>query len=210
MLYLIIALTVLISIKGFKDLSFFNKYKFNISSIKNGEKYRMFSSAFLHVDFNHLFFNLFTLLVFSNQILNELGGLYYIIIYIVSLYFGNYYTYKQYKNNGFYSAVGASGAVSGIVYSAILLFPEMKLVFIFFPIPLPSYIFGIGYLLYSLFGMKKQLGNIGHAAHFGGAVAGLIGILILKPELLFKETTLVILLILPVIVYGVLKKKGVL
>lgn len=206
MLYLIIALTVLISIKGFKDLSFFNKYKFNISSVKNGEKYRMFSSAFLHVDFNHLFFNLFTLLVFSNQILNELGGLYYIIIYIVSLYFGNYYTYKQYKNNGFYSAVGASGAVSGIVYSAILLFPEMKLVFILFPIPLPSYIFGIGYILYSIYGMKKLNDNIGHSAHLGGAISGIIITILIKPSILISQTWLIFLLILPFIIERFIKK----
>lgn len=206
MLYLIIALTVLISIKGFKDHSFFNKYKFNISSVKNGEKYRMFSSAFLHVDFNHLFFNLFTLLVFSNQILNELGGLYYIIIYIVSLYFGNYYTYKQYKNNGFYSAVGASGAVSGIVYSAILLFPEMKLVFIFFPIPLPSYIFGIGYILYSIYGMKKLNDNIGHSAHLGGAISGIIITIIIKPSIIVSQTWLILLLILPFIIERFIKK----
>jgi membrane associated rhomboid family serine protease len=206
MLYLIIALTVLISIKGFKDLSFFNKYKFNISSVKNGEKYRMFSSAFLHVDFNHLFFNLFTLFVFSNQILNELGGLYYIIIYTVSLYFGNYYTYKQYKNNGFYSAVGASGAVSGIVYSAILLFPEMKLVFIFFPIPLPSYIFGIGYILYSIYGMKKLNDNIGHSAHLGGAISGIIITILIKPSILISQTWLIFLLILPFIIERFIKK----
>ena len=206
MLYLIIALTVLISIKGFKDLSFFNKYKFNISSIKNGDKYRMFSSAFLHVDFNHLFFNLFTLLVFSNQILNELGGLYYIIIYIVSLYFGNYYTYKQYKNNGFYSAVGASGAVSGIVYSAILLFPEMKLVFIFLPIPLPSYIIGVGYIIYSIYGMKKNNDNIGHSAHLGGAIAGMLFTIIIEPSILIEQTWLVILLISPFILLKYLKK----
>ena len=206
MLYLIIALTVLISIKGFKDLSFFNKYKFNISSVKNGEKYRMFSSAFLHVDFNHLFFNLFTLLVFSNQILNELGGLYYIIIYIVSLYFGNYYTYKQYKNNGFYSAVGASGAVSGIVYSAILLFPEMKLVFILFRIPLPSYIFGIGYILYSIYGMKKLDDNIGHSAHLGGAISGIIITILIKPSIIVSQTWLIFLLILPFIIERFIKK----
>ena len=206
MLYLIIALTVLISIKGFKDLSFFNKYKFNISSVKNGEKYRMFSSAFLHVDFNHLFFNLFTLLVFSNQILNELGGIYYIIIYIVSLYFGNYYTYKQYKNNAFYSAVGASGAVSGIVYSAILLFPEMKLVFIFFPIPLPSYIFGIGYILYSIYGMKKLNDNIGHSAHLGGAISGIIITILIKPSIIVSQTWLIFLLTLPFIIERFIKK----
>jgi len=206
MLYLIIALTVLISIKGFKDLSFFNKYKFNINSVRNGENYRMFSSAFLHVDYNHLFFNLFTLLVFSNQILKELGGLYYLIIYLVSLYFGNYYTLKQYKNERFYSAVGASGAVSGIVYSAILLYPEMKLVFILFPIPLPSYIFGIGYILYSIYGMKKLNDNIGHSAHLGGAISGIIITILIKPNIILNQTWLIFLLISPLIIERFIKK----
>mgnify|MGYP003731647329 CR=1 FL=1 len=84
----------------------------------------MWSSAFLHADYSHLFFNLFTLWVFSGAILMKLGGLYYLIIYLLSLYFGNLFTLKQHKNQILYSAVGASGAVTGIVYSSILLFPE--------------------------------------------------------------------------------------
>ncbi len=150
MLFLIIIITCLFSIKGFKDLTFFNKYKFQIQSINKGDKYRMWSSAFLHADYSHLFFNLFTLWVFSGAILMKLGGLYYLIIYLLSLYFGNLFTLKQHKNQVLYSAVGASGAVTGIVYSSILLFPEMKLALIFFPIPLPSYVFGLCYILYSI------------------------------------------------------------
>jgi len=197
MLFIIIITTLIISIRGFKNLSFFNKYKFNVGSIMKGDNYRMFSSGFLHVDYNHLFFNLFTLFVFSSSILNQLGEIYYLGIYIVSLYFGNYYTLKHYKNQNFYSAVGASGAVSGIVYSSILLFPEMKLVFIFFPIPLPSYVFGIGYILYSIYGMKKDNDNIGHTAHLGGAIAGTFTTILIEPSIIVNQTWLVVLLIFP-------------
>ena len=73
----------------------------------------MWSSAFLHADYSHLFFNLFTLWVFSGAILMKLGEFYYIIIYFLSLYFGNLFTLKQHKNQVLYSAVGASGAVTG-------------------------------------------------------------------------------------------------
>ena len=201
---------VLFSYYGFKNPLFFDRYKFYVDRISKGEKIRFWTSGFLHVDTTHLVFNMFTLYIFGKVALLQLGGVLFVGIYLFSLLVGNYFTYHNHKSEPYYTAVGASGAVSGIVYASILLFPEMKLALLIFPVPLPGYIFGIGYLLYSLFGMKKQLGNIGHAAHFGGAVAGFIGILILKPELLLKETTLVILLILPVIVYGVLKKKGVL
>lgn len=197
MLFIIIAAILIISIRGFKNISFFNKYKFNIRSINNGDKYRMFTSGFLHVDYNHLFFNLFTLFVFSTSILNQLGEIYYLAIYVASLYFGNYYTLKHYKNQNFYSAVGASGAVSGIVYSSILLFPEMKLVFIFFPIPLPSYIFGVGYILYSIYGMKKDNDNIGHTAHLGGAISGTLITILIEPSIIVNQTWLVVLLISP-------------
>ena len=206
----LILANVLFSYYGFKNPLFFDQYKFYVDRISKGEKLRFWTSGFLHVDTTHLVFNMFTLYIFGKVALMQLGGFLFVGLYLFSLLVGNYFTYQSHKSEPYYTAVGASGAVSGIVYASILIFPEMKLALLIFPIPLPGYIFGIGYLLYSLFGMKKQLGNIGHAAHFGGAVAGLMGILIVKPELLFKETTLVILLLLPVIVYGVLKKRGVL
>lgn len=206
MLLGIILITFFFSLKGFNDSQFFDKYKFNVKSITDGDKYRMFSSAFLHVDFNHLFFNLFTLFVFSSSIITKLGDFYYLAIYILSLHFGNYYTLQLYKKNPYYSAVGASGAVTGIVYSSILLFPEMKLVFIFLPIPLPSYIIGVGYIIYSIYGMKKNNDNIGHSAHLGGAIAGMLFTIIIEPSILIEQTWLVILLISPFILLKYLKK----
>ena len=204
----LILVNVFFSYSGFKNTSFFNRYKFYVDRISKGETIRLWSSGFLHVDTTHLFFNMFTLYVFGKVVLMQLGAPLFIGLYLFSLFIGNYFTYHNHKRESQYTAVGASGAVSGIVYASILLFPEMKLALIILPIPLPGYVFGIGYLLYSLFGMKKQLGNIGHAAHFGGAVAGLLGVLILQPELLFRETLLVVVLLVPVIAYAILKKRG--
>jgi len=112
------------------------------------------------------------------------------------------------KNEPYYSAVGASGAVTGILYAAILLQPDMRLGLMFIPIPVPAYIVGIGYLLYSIIGMKKRLGNIGHTAHFGGAIGGYITTLLFMPNLLVTDTIMVILLAVPIIILFVMAKLG--
>ena len=152
----IIAANVIISLKGFSDFNFFEKYKFNIGGINRGEKIRMFSSGFLHVDMTHLFFNMFTLYFFADVVISRMGSINFLVIYLGSLLLGSLLSYYFHKKEFHYTAVGASGAVTGILYSAILLDPEMKLMFIFVPIPIPAYIFGIGYLLYSIYGMKNH------------------------------------------------------
>ena len=199
--------TALISFKGFKNQYFFNKYKFEISSILRGDKIRMFSSGFLHVDKNHLFLNLFTLFIFSGQVIAQVGSLNYLIIYIISLYVGNYFTLQFHNKEPYYSAVGASGAVTGIVYSSIILFPEMKLIMLFLPIPLPAYVFGICYLLYSIYGMNKNLGNIGHTAHFGGAIAGLLVTILIKPQIIYENLWVIILMMFPLLFFIINSKK---
>ncbi len=204
---IIILVTVFISLKGFKDQYFFNKYKFEISSIKKGEKIRMLSAGFLHVDYNHLFLNLFTLYVFSSQVIGGVGSVNYLIIYIVSLYIGNYFALKFHEKEPFYTAVGASGAVTGIVYSSIILYPEMKLMLIFLPIPLPAYIFGICYMLYSIYGMNKNIGNIGHTAHFGGAIAGLFVTLLIKPEIVNENLWIILLMMIPIVLFIINSKR---
>jgi membrane associated rhomboid family serine protease len=91
----------------------------------------------------------------------------------------------------------------GVVYSSILMFPEMKLAFIFFPVPLPAYIFGIGYLVYTLFGMKSQNDRIGHTAHFGGAVGGVLCTLLYDPMVFEKSFMTLVLMLLVTVVAGV-------
>ena len=185
--------------KGFDDYAFLDKYKFQVGRVLGKEKIRMFTSGFLHVDWMHLGFNMYALYMFGGFVSTLLGSIPFLIVYFGSLMAGSLYTLHYHKNEPYYSAVGASGAVSGVVYSAILLNPGLELYLFFIPIPIPGYIFGVGYLLYSIYGMKKQLGNIGHAAHLGGAIGGFILTLILNPILFTTNTIFVIMLAVPII-----------
>lgn len=198
LLFIIIA-NVLISIKGFSDRLFFDKYKFQIGAIKRGEKIRIVSSAFLHVDYLHLILNMYVLYIFAPQLIQNLGVVKFLIIYVGSLLAGNLFTLSFHKNELYYSAVGASGAVAGVIYAAILLNPSMRLIMFPLPIPIPGYVFGVGYLLYSIYGMKKQLGNVGHSAHLGGAIGGYGLMLLVSPSIFIDSTVTVVLLGIPII-----------
>jgi membrane associated rhomboid family serine protease len=200
--------TVLFSYKGFNDLAFFRKFEFHIGSIRAGEHIRMLSSGFLHGDLGHLFFNMFTLYMFAPVVISYFGNLSFIVIYLASLIFGSLLTLVMHKNEYSYRAIGASGAVIGILYSAILIEPNMNLYMFFIPIPIPAYLFGIGYLLYSIYGMKAKSDTIGHTAHFGGAIGGYVITLAKEPSMLVENTFMVVLLAIPILILFVLAKAG--
>ena len=204
----IIAANALISYKGWNDFGFFERYKFNVGSIRRGEQFRMFSSGFLHADTQHLLFNMLTLFFFADRVIYYIGEFNFILIYLASLVLGSLLSLYFHKDEFHYSAVGASGAVTGVLYSAILLDPTMSLYMFFIPIPIPAYIFGIAYLLYSIYGMKNRVGNIGHDAHFGGAIGGFVITLIMMPSLFQTNLLMVGLLSLPIIVLFVMHKTG--
>lgn len=204
---IIIAVNILVSYKGFNDHSFFEKYKFNSGDIRRGAKYQILTSGFLHVNTSHLFVNMLTLYFFANVVIFDLGSTGFLIVYMASLILGNLLSYFFHKDESDYNAVGASGAVMGILYSAILLRPDMMLG-LFFVIPIPAYVFGIGYLLYTLYGMKRRSGNIGHDAHFGGAVGGYILTLILAPWIFTEHLLMVVLLAVPILILFILEKTG--
>ena len=144
---------------------------------------------------------------FAPVVTETLGNPTFLLIYSGSLIFGSLLTMVFHGNEYNYRAVGASGAVTGIIYSAILLYPDMT-IGIFGIIPMPAYIFGIAYLLYSIYGMKSRTDNIGHTAHFGGAIGGYI-ITLLKYPILFEQSTfMVILLAIPIIILFIMAKMG--
>ena len=196
---LFILANVLVSAKGFNDYVFLDRYKFQVGRALGAEKFRLFTSGFLHVDWMHLLFNMYALYLFGDIVAKILGTDDFVIIYIVSLFAGNLYSLIYHKDEPYYSAVGASGAVSGILYSSILLYPAMELYLFFIPIPIPGYVFALGYILYSIYGMKKQLGNIGHAAHLGGAIGGFAVTLLLNPVLFSANTSLIMILAIPIL-----------
>ncbi|SFD34044.1 rhomboid family intramembrane serine protease [Algibacter pectinivorans] len=204
----IIAANVIISYKGFNDFGFFEKYKFQVGPIQRGEQIRMFSSGFLHADTQHLLFNMVSLYFFADVVISNLSSIQFLLVYLGSLMVGSLLSFYFHKNEYHYSAVGASGAVSGVIYSAILLRPDMDLLLFIIPIPIPAYLFGIGYLLYSIYGMKNRIGNIGHDAHFGGAIGGYVITLLLSPWLFETNLLMIVLLALPIALLFALKKLG--
>ena len=203
----LIVANVLVSMKGFKDYTFLDRYKFQVGKIRGGEKERMLTSGFLHVDWIHLGFNMYALYLFGDIVANNLGTLSFLAIYVGSLLAGSLYSLTYHKNEYNYSAVGASGAVSGIVYASILIYPDMTLMLFPLPIPIPAYIFGVGYLVYSIYGMKKQLGNVGHSAHLGGAIGGFVMTLLLFPQIFSFNRTMVLILAIPIVLLLLFGKK---
>ncbi len=197
--------TGLISYKGFTDSFFFRKYEFHVGSIRAGEQIRMFTSGFLHVDWMHFGFNMYSLFLFAPVVIQNFGEWSFLSIYFGSMIAGSLLTLYLHKEDYYYRAVGASGAVTGIIYASILLYPDMTL-YLFFAIPIPGYIFGIGYLLYSIYGMKAKNDNIGHTAHFGGAIGGYVITLIKEPAMLQENLKMVILLAIPILVLFYLHK----
>lgn len=206
-LLIIIIANVIASIIGFSNRLFFEKYKFQIGAINRGEKIRIFTSAFLHVDYWHLIINMYVLYIFAPIIIVKLGVIKFLIVYFGSLLAGNILTLSYHKKELYYSAVGASGAVAGVIYAAILLYPDMKMGIFPLPFYFPAYIFGIGYLLYSIYGMKKQLGNIGHSAHLGGSIGGYGLLLLVYPGIFMQSTTTVILLGVPIVLLLLFKNR---
>lgn len=196
----------IVSYLGFKDVYFMRKYDFHIASIRKGEQLRMITSGFLHADLMHLIFNLYSLFMFAPVIIGTIGGFGFFIVYIISLIAGSLLTFYLQKDNYHYRALGASGAVTGIVYAAILIYPDMGIYLFFIPIPIPAYIFGILYLSYSIYGMKAQNDNIGHSAHFGGAIGGFCYMLLREPSFFETKPAIIALLAIPIVVLFVLIK----
>ncbi|MFV8353427.1 rhomboid family intramembrane serine protease [Flavobacterium sp. XS2P14] len=199
----LIVVNVLLSYKGFNDISFFRKYEFHVGSIRSGEQIRMLSSGFLHADMTHLIFNMLTLWFFAPVVVSYLGDFSFLMIYFGSLIFGSLLTMFFHKDEYGYRAVGASGAVTGVIFSSILLDTNLE-IFGF----IPGIIYGFVFLLSSIYGMKAKNDNIGHTAHFGGAIGGYLITLLKEPSLLVDHTLMVVLLAIPIIILFVMEKLG--
>lgn len=205
---ILIGVTCIISFIGFNDKRFYSRYLFSTYAIQEMRQVdRLLTSAFLHADFMHLLFNMLALYFFSDIIIAHFGTTLYLIIYFAAVLGGNTLTLWMYRRDSTYTAVGASGGVSGIIFAAIAVYPQMTMMIMPLPVPIPGWLFGIGYLAYSVYGMKKSLGNIGHAAHLGGAAIGLILAIILYPQTLQDNTYYIALITLPLIGLGYLAYK---
>lgn len=198
----LIIINFIISFKGLSNHIFLDKYKFEVDAILISKDYiRLISSGFLHVNWNHFIFNMLSLYAFSPHLEYELGVIPFLLLYFASLLGGNLLALYIHRNHGDYSAVGASGAISGLVFASIVLDPLASVGFIFIPFSIPGWLFGLLYMLYSIYGIKSKRDNIGHEAHLGGAMFGILIVGILHP-IQFKENWIyVLVVILPVLVF---------
>ncbi|QZE14437.1 rhomboid family intramembrane serine protease [Halosquirtibacter laminarini] len=178
----ILCITIgVVSYYGFKDSSLIDKLEFSpYRVVKKQQYYRLFTHGFVHGDWNHLLINLLVLYSFGSNVehfffnnFGPLGTFYYAILFVLALPISSLLDLIKYKNNPYYSAVGASGAVSAILFCSIFLNPWAKIYF-FMILPIPGLLFGVIYLYYSYYMAKKNQDNIGHTAHFTGAIFGFI------------------------------------
>ena len=188
--WIIIGLTSLVSFLAFQNTELMEKLQFNAARIVHRKEYfRLFSHAFVHVSWTHLIINMFVLFFFGRAVENYFGyffssrsAVYFIILYIGGILVSNIWGLVKNKDNYYYNAVGASGAVSAVLFTFILLNPLEKL-YLFAIIPIPGILFGVGYLAYSYIMSTRRSDNIAHDAHFLGALFGIIFPLLLRLSL---------------------------
>ena len=199
-LYTILISTAIISIMAIKDYSLMDKLKFNPSHILNSKEwYRFLTYGFIHSDYIHLGVNMWVLWVFGKGIIwyfqyffDNLANIFFLALYIPAIAISVIPSFNKHKNNVFYNAVGASGAVSAVVYASIIIAPTSSMYLFLIPFPIPAWIFGTLYLVYTIIMDKKGNSVIGHSAHLWGAIYGLIFMLITKPETYLNFIKLII------------------
>jgi len=192
---IIVVITVAVSLLAFRREEIFERFDLRPPNVVHRREYhRIFTHAFLHADYVHLGINMLVLYSFGTgveEIFMELeqqeiifsGTFFYLLLYVVSIALSSITTITRNRNNKLYSAVGASGAVSAVVFTYIFFAPLQKIYF-YMVLPIPGIIFGVLYLVYSSYMNKRNNDNINHAAHFWGAVVGFLFPLLLEPGLI--------------------------
>ena len=155
--------------------------------LKSGQWYRMITGGFVHGSLGHLAFNMMTLFFFGPVLEARVGSLVFLLVYFGAELSAHALTLKLHRDTPGYSAVGASGAISGLVFSFCLFHPFQK-IYLFFAIGIPAWLFAVGFVGFSMWAMRKResgaMGGIAHEAHLGGAIGGLLLTLILEPRAL--------------------------
>ncbi len=189
---IIAILVFLVSMQGFNDRNFFERYKHSpYLVVHNKEYYRLLTSGFLHGSWTHLLINLFVFWQFGDFVENfifysaygrVLGGFLYALLVLLSIIAGNIHSTIQYKNDAYYGSIGLSGAVSAILFSYVLANPWSK-VYLYAILPIYTVVAAVLYLIYSQWASKNSRDNVDHSAHFYGAIFGLVYTIAVYPDI---------------------------
>jgi membrane associated rhomboid family serine protease len=178
---IIVIITCIVSFTAFSNEKIINDLIFYPPAVKRqGQWYRFITCGLIHADFGHLLFNMLSLYLFGRfvesefqQIFGDVGKWIYLLLYVSALVTSLLPTYAKNKDNSYYRSLGASGAVSAVIFAGLLIAPYTEVYMFFIPIPIPGFIFAPLYLLLSAYMDKKGGGNINHSAHLWGAIYGL-------------------------------------
>ena len=139
-------------------------------------------SALVHADLMHLIFNMMTFYFFAFPLERYIGTARFIVLYLAGLLISHAGTYYKQRRNPEYACLGASGAISAVLFAAIVYFPEQSLLILPIPIPIPAPLFAVLYLAYTYYASKHPHGRINHDAHLGGAITGLLFVALTEPR----------------------------
>jgi membrane associated rhomboid family serine protease len=202
----LIAVTVAVSMRGFKHPEFTERYLLDPRAVLGGQWERLATSGFLHAGWAHLFFNMYTLWSFGSLLELAHGPIPILSIHLIGIVGGGLVSVALHRHH-VYRALGASGGVSGVVFAAIFLFPGGSVQLMFVPIPIPAWLFAIAFVVGSYIALRRQAGNIGHDAHLGGALCGLAVATLIFPDLPLRQPLLygaVVLITVGMIVHAML------
>lgn len=200
-LMLIIA-NIFCSVQGLNDPPSIQRYKFEVYKIIFKKDYkRIISSGFFHVSWIHLVLNIATICFFSAGLELQLGGVKYLYIYFAGLVGGNLFALFIHRHNGNYAAIGASGAVMGIIFSTIALFPRFEIGFFGLHFPIPGWFYGFLFVLFLIYGIKSKRGNIGYDAQLAGGLAGLIVAVAMYPGSLSNNYLAILCVTIPTVFF---------
>ena len=181
---LIMILTIGISLMGLFqspriiDMCLFRPYHFH----RDKQYDTMILSGFVHADVGHLLFNMFTFYFFAFPMERFIGTVPFLILYFFGLVISHSCTWYKQRNNPGYASLGASGAISAVLFAYIVYFPTTTLMIIPIPIPIPAFLFAIGYVAYSYWASTQNTGRINHDAHLCGAISGLLFVALTDPD----------------------------
>lgn len=187
----IVVITCVVSLIAFNNEHWMQRLRFNAYQINHSKNfYRFFSYGIVHADMLHLFVNMYVLYSFGpwveyffEQYFQEKATFFYLVLYIGAVFTSVIPSFEKHKNHPYYNAVGASGAISAIVFASILFDPLAPMGLLFIPIQFPAVVFGIAYLIYSYYMAQKGSDSIGHDAHFFGALFGIMFCILLNKNI---------------------------